>query len=254
MCRQMAYVGPGVTLEHLVLLPEHSLLAQSYQPRFQRRGVVNADGFGCGWYDLEMRPEPAVYRRDKPIWSDRSFASLAGLVSSGAILAAVRDANTGAAVEESGAAPFAEGPWLFGHNGRFDRFDQPEGARLRRMLSDERLARVRGSTDSEVAFGLIMDRIDQGDAPAEALAWSVHACKQLSGGSFNFLLVDGLNIYGTACGDSLFILEHGIRTPGGVVVASEPFDDDPGWREVPDESAVQVVGGEVAIGPLREVG
>lgn len=248
----MAYVGPPVSLESLVLAPEHSLLHQSYQPKHQRHGVVNADGFGCGWFSPDVRPEPAVYRRDKPIWSDRTFASIAGVISSGAFLAAVRDATTGAATEESSTAPFSASGWLFGHNGLFRGFDGPLGVTLRKMLSDERLGSIRGTSDSEVIFGLILDRLDEGMTPVEALRWSVGRCLELTTGAFNFLLVDRDNIYATACGDSLWFCEGGKRTPGGVVVASEPFDDDPAWGPVPDSSAVAVTGGGVAIVPLKE--
>lgn len=252
MCRQLAYVGPPITLESLVLAPGHSLLHQSYKPRFQRHGLVNADGFGCGWYDPEVRPEPAVYRKDRPIWGDRSFASIAGVISSGAILAAVRDASTGSPVDESSTAPFTESVWLFAHNGKLQGFDGPEGVALRRMLSDKRMASVRGTSDSEVMFGLIMDRMEQGSSPAQALQWCVRICRELSGGTFNFLLMDGSSIYATAWGDSLFVLEGGAEFPGGVVVASEPFDDDPAWRPVPEYSAVSASGGRISITPLEE--
>ncbi|CAN5753361.1 ergothioneine biosynthesis protein EgtC [soil metagenome] len=249
----MAYIGPSVTLESLVLAPGHSLLHQAYRPKFQRHGVVNADGFGCGWYVPDVRPEPAVYRRDKPIWSDRSFASIAGTVRSGAILAAVRDATTGSPVEESSTAPFSEAGWLFAHNGRFKGFDGPEGVALRRMLSDRRMASVIGTSDSEVMFGLILDRIDQGSSPQAALRWCVGTCMELSSGAFNFLLTDGGSVYATACGDSLFVLENGNLVPDGVVVASEPFDDDSAWEPVPELSVVQGSGGRISITPLEEV-
>ena len=80
MCRFVAYLGPPVTLEALLLAPEHSLLRQSWAPRHQRHGTINADGFGVGWYDSARRPEPARYRTARPMWADRSFASLAGVV------------------------------------------------------------------------------------------------------------------------------------------------------------------------------
>ena len=247
----MAYVGPPVSLDSLVLAPEHSLLHQSYRPKFQRHGTVNADGFGCGWF-TEVRPEPGVYRRDKPIWSDRSFASIAGVISSGAFLAAVRDATTGSSVEESSTSPFWDGSWLFAHNGMFRGFEGPAGVSLRRMLSDRRTGLVRGTSDSEVLFALILDRLDEGMRPAEALAWCIDRCLELSTGAFNFMLVNRHAIYATACGDSLFVLKGGKRAPGGVVIASEPFDDDPAWTRVSDSSAVEGSDGEVAIQPLKE--
>src|SRR5437763_14306615 len=117
MCRHLAYLGPPVTLEELVLTPEHSLLQQSYAPRFQRHGTVNADGFGVGWWQPDRRPEPARYRTARPMWTDRSFASLAGVVTASAVVAAVRSATPPSPAEESGCAPFTAGPRLFSPNG-----------------------------------------------------------------------------------------------------------------------------------------
>ena len=58
MCRHLAYVGPPVTLEKLIIKPEHSLLQQAFAPRHQTHGTINADGFGVGWYDRDTRAEP----------------------------------------------------------------------------------------------------------------------------------------------------------------------------------------------------
>ena len=38
MCRFLAYLGPDVSLESLLLAPPWSLLRQSYEPRFMKRG------------------------------------------------------------------------------------------------------------------------------------------------------------------------------------------------------------------------
>jgi glutamine amidotransferase len=247
----MAYVGPPVSLESLVLSPEHSLLYQSYQPKHQRNGIVNADGFGCGWFDTGVRSEPALYRRSAPLWSDRSFQSMAGLIKSKAFLAAVRDTTTGSFAEESSTAPFSQDGLLFAHNGLFRNFDGPPGVRLRRAVSDRRLAAVRGTSDSEFLFALILDRIDEGMAVSNALSSAVAECLEMTSGSFNFLIHDGWRITATACGDSLFFLEGSDRLPGGVVVASEPYDDDPAWQQVPDGSVVEGYCGGVIVAPIR---
>ena len=63
MCRHLAYLGPPVTLASLLYDPPHSLLRQSWAPRMQRHGTVNADGYGVGWYQPDVRPEPARVRR-----------------------------------------------------------------------------------------------------------------------------------------------------------------------------------------------
>ena len=172
MCRFLGYLGPPVTLASIVLDPPHSLLRQAWQPRHQRPGAVNADGFGVGWYDLARRAEPARYRTSRPIWGDRSFASLAGLVASGAVLAALRDATPPAPIEESGTPPFTAGPWLFAHNGAVDGYgvDPSVRIRLRRLVSDERAAGVEGSADSELLFALALDALHAGAGLGEALA------------------------------------------------------------------------------------
>ena len=76
MCRHLAYLGEAATLRSLLTDPPHSLQAQAWAPRRQRHGVLNADGFGVGWY-ADGDPVPARYRRARPIWSDPSFADLA---------------------------------------------------------------------------------------------------------------------------------------------------------------------------------
>lgn len=252
MCRHLAYTGPSVSLESLLLAPEHSLLHQSYRPRHQTHGVVNADGFGCGWFDRSIRPEPAVYRRDKPIWSDTSFFSLAPLIRSSAVVASVRDATTGSATEEASTLPFAEGSWLYAHNGKLDGFFGDAGLEVREMLSKMRRNRIRGTSDSEILFGLIMDNLDVMGDPAKAIASVIDRCREISGGTFNFIVHDGSAITATAAGESLFVLEGSGRFPDGVVVASEPFDDDPAWRRVPDESLVHASDGRVEITPIKE--
>ncbi|MDQ3145520.1 MAG: class II glutamine amidotransferase, partial [Actinomycetota bacterium] len=57
MCRHLAYLGPPVSLEEVLGGPPHALLRQSWAPRCQRHGTVNADGFGVGWWDHQRRPE-----------------------------------------------------------------------------------------------------------------------------------------------------------------------------------------------------
>lgn len=252
MCRQLAYIGSPITLESVLVTPEHSLLHQSYQPKRQRHGTVNADGFGVGWFDSTRRHEPAFYRRPVPIWSDRNFLSMAGVIRSEAFVAAVRDATTGSFVEESSTAPFNEGSWLFAHNGKYRGFDGPAGVWLRREVSDRRLTAIRGTSDSEYLFAVILDRMDDGMSPVEGLRSVVADCLERTTGAFNFMMHDGSRCFATACGDSLYVLEGSERLPGGVIVASEPYDADPLWREVADGSVVEASTDGVAVSSLVE--
>jgi glutamine amidotransferase len=237
VCRLLGYLGPPVTLEQLLLEPEHSLLRQSWAPERQAHGTVNADGFGVGWYDLSTRPEPARYRRASPMWADRSFASIAGLVHSGSVLAGVRSATPPAPAEESGTPPFTWGPWLFAHNGAIDGFREGPGARLRRGLSDRRLAAIEGAADSEILFALTLDRLDAGAGPEAALASVVETVTALSTGRLTMMLTDGRRLTAVVCGEALYRAGDDDGT-GGLTVASEPSDPRPGWRRLPEGTVI----------------
>ncbi|EFL18915.1 ergothioneine biosynthesis protein EgtC [Streptomyces sp. C] len=249
MCRHLAYLGPPVALERLLSEPEHSLVRQSWQPRRQRFGTVNADGFGVGWY-AEGDPVPARYRRAGPVWGDLTFADLARVVRSGAFLAAVRDATLPGADGEAAAAPFASGPWLFSHNGAVR--DWPDAAGpLAAALPPRELLQLAARTDSALVWALVLRRLREGDDIGTALAEPVRELSTAAPGSrLNLLLTDGATIAATAWGDSLWYLAE--PAAGRVIVASEPHDDDARWCEVPDRTLLTATRTRVALTPLKE--
>lgn len=213
---------------------------------------MNADGFGVGWYDLGMRPEPARWRSARPAWAERSFRSVAGLIRTTCALAAVRDATPPSPVEESGTPPFTAGPWLFAHNGAVDGFaaPRPNGVRLRRMVSDGRAAAIEGASDSEVLFALVLDCLDAGADLGAALGAVVAEVRGVAAARLNLVITDGRRVAATAAGDTLFTLE----TDGAVVVASEPYDGDARWRPVPDGSLVDVDASGATVTSLTPAG
>jgi glutamine amidotransferase len=261
MCRHHAWLGERVDLAALVTGPAHGLERQAWQPRHMRHGTINADGWGVGWYDLAVRPEPARYRTTVPIWADQRFAEMAPLLSSGCVLAAVRDATPGFPSEETGVAPFLAGRWLFSHNGVIEGFRSGVGTELRRMLSERRESALLGATDSEVLFALVLDHLDAGTGAADAVAAASATVFELAGGRLNVLLTDGSQIVASAAGDTLFVRDDRRGAPPGpslpmdppprgVHVASEPSDDDPRWRAVADGTIVVVDADGIAEHPL----
>jgi glutamine amidotransferase len=199
---------------------------------------VNADGYGVAWYAPELSVEPARYRRSGPIWADRGLPSVARAIASGAVMAAVRSATPPGLSEESGAAPFASGRWLWSLNGAAFGALEP----LRRSVTLRRAAQIEGSSDAEILFALVLDRLDAGDDPAAALAWLVAAVP----GRLNVLLADGRGLWATRWGDTLWWR----RWRGGVVIASEPFDENGQWQSVPDRSLVSVFAGTCSMTSL----
>jgi glutamine amidotransferase len=238
MCRVTAWLGRPRTLEELIFGPAHGLAKQAYAPRFQDHGTLNADGFGAGWY-VAGRAEPVRYRRAQPIWTDASFAGLAPTITTGCLLAAVRNASTGMPLDESATQPFTAGLWLFGHNGVV-----PDRAALAALLPEGTVAE--SAVDSAHLWVLVHHRLGRGESLTEALAATVTDVTKTAGGRLNLFLADGNRLAATAAGDTLFYRRDG----DGVTVASEPADDEPGWQQVPDGSVLSATDERVEIHSL----
>jgi len=244
MCRHLAYLGPPVSLAELLLDPPYGLLRQSWAPRRQEHGRLNADGFGVGWY-VSADPVPARYRRDRPMWTDANLAELARVIRSGAVLAAVRSGTDGMGHAEGAAAPFRDGRWLFSHNGALPGWPQCATA-LAAQLPPERLLHLDAPSDSALLWAMTHARLDDGVTLAEALRGTV-AAAAVPGARLNRLASDGTTIAATTWGDTLCWRAD----RRGVVVASEPFDDAPGWHDVPDRTLLTATPDGVRINPLE---
>lgn len=226
MCRHLVWLGGPRSLASLLLEPPWSLRRQGYQPRRQDHGLINADGFGIAWYDAEVQLAPARYRRSIPIWTDASFGSIAPVVHASAFLAAVRSTTIGQPVQETDTAPFVDDRWAFSHNGAI---------RLDALGIDPGL--LERPCDATALAQLIFAGLREGANPAALLARVV---PDLGGkdphARLNLLLTDGATAYGTTWGASLsYLYDRGLAA-GGVLVASEPLDDGPGWVDVPDRT------------------
>ena len=215
---------------------------------------MNADGWGVGWWDRAVRPEPARYRTAAPMWTDRSVRSVAVVVQADAFMAAVRSATPSSPIVPTGNAPFAAGRWLFSLNGFVRGFRGPVGEGLRRLVSEERSIGIDGTTDSEVLFALVLDALDAGAEPEVALATVIARARERAEGRLNLMLCDGVDIVATTHGNSLFTLRDAGLATGGVLVASEPLDDDDAWVAVPDGCVVRAVGTDLEISPLATHG
>ena len=227
MCRHLAWLGDPVSVASLVLQPPSGLLVQSYSPRRQKHGLMNADGWGVGFFDGVVARR---WRSAAPLWGDASFASVAPALHSGCVVAAVRSASVGMPIEASACAPFTDGSWLLSHNGLVDRAVLPSSAH------------AESTNDSALLAALIFDRgIDALGATIAGVA------AEDPNARLNILAGNGSRLVATTWGDTLSVL----RRDDGVVVASEPYDDDPAWQEVPDRHLVEVDGAHVHLRPLK---
>jgi len=250
MCRWLAYAGPPVYLDTLILKPQQSLITQS---RDANKGVstLNADGFGVGWYG--DKPEPGVYRDILPAWNDANLKSLAEHVKAPLFFGHVR-ASTGTSVSKVNCHPFSHGKWLFMHNGVIGGFEKIRRA-LTLAIAPDLFPNLQGATDSEVLFYLLLSHGLERD-PSGAFARTIGLVldeMEAAGIDAHMAVTaaatDGRAIYAIRFSNddrpaSLFyalgarpLTAAGIpatEAETGCLIVSEPLDDVRGvWQRVP---------------------
>jgi len=207
------------------------------------------DGTGLGAYDPDGKP--IVSKQPLAAYEDQQFAQEAREVSSRTFVAHVRYASTGA-VTAKNTHPFEQRDRLFAHNGVIE-----DLGTLERELGDA-MALVQGDTDSERFFALITREIDRdGDVGAAIVRAAGWIAENLPVFALNVVLITAGELWALRYPDvhELHVLERDAGGPTGrrhlehasargsvrvrsgdlatrpaVVVASEPMDEDAGWR------------------------
>ncbi len=280
MCRFTFYQGVPIRVSSLVAEPEHALIKQSFSAKLRLQGNLNGDGFGLAWYDKKVKPDPAIFRSISPAWNNSNLLELANMIDSNCILAHVRAATQSFEVTEANCHPFKFGNYTFMHNGDIGSFDK-----LRRPLlgelTDPYFQMLKGNTDSEHLFALIMQEIgDQSNHLNEVILQDclISALGKLESLRDQIGLKDHCHINAVltngyislivryAAGDmtnapSLFfnsgnryeckdgvcyMVDPGYETKS-VIVSSEPLSNDQGWQEVPTNTIMVVRDGKIVI-------
>jgi len=272
MCRWLAYTGPPIFLDTLLLKPTHSLIDQSLEARqnyvpgapvtsmFRHHALpTNGDGFGVGWYG--ERPFPGQYRDTRPAWNDANLHRLAQQIRSKMFLAHVR-AALGGTTTRLNCHPFVHGNWLFQYNGEINGFPQ-----LKRDLvldvAPELYPLIEGNADTEVCFYLALTYGLADDAPTALarMVGRVERARRDHGVEAPFratlAAADGQTVFGVRyssdkASKTLYHSEgiSSIRTVGGHdepfpedgrILVSEPLEleyRDQHWVEIPESSLV----------------
>jgi glutamine amidotransferase len=251
MCRLLGYLGTPIPLERLLYKPEHSLIVQSYQPREMTAGLLNADGFGVGWYHTNQQVPPFRYRSVLPIWNDANLPPLSRYVESGCVLASIRSATPGLAVDLSNCQPFQQDLILAVHNGYIENFRQTLYRPMRDRLSDALYESIQGMTDSEHLFALLLNEwhnsleisLEAALHNTLATVFDLAQLYQVSVGA-NLIAADGQRLVASRFSNrspapSLYWLRDDPVFPEAVVIASEPlFAGD--WVACPERSILSV--------------
>lgn len=265
MCRLVAYLGTEILLENILVNPANSLTKQSLHAR-ESDFPTNGDGFGVGWYNHDISPNPGLFTSISPAWNDLNLLHLASKIKSTCFFGHVRAASVGG-VTHYNCHPFINENWMFMHNGCLNDFIQIK-RHIRHLLEDDIYNWIKGETDSEHLFALFR-QMAKGRALHDingVIQLTLDVVKQLHlvmseygtpGTSYlNICVTDGKRIIASRyCSDrrykpesmyystgQAFVSEHDnyhmIQRPGKtkcVLVASEMLDDfSQEWHEVPE--------------------
>lgn len=207
------------------------------------------DGTGLGYYKEDGTP--VVDKQPLAAYEDRQFAQEAKEVQSRTFIAHVRYASNGAVAPQN-THPFEQAGRLFAHNGVIG--DVP----LLEREAGDAMSLVHGETDSERYFALITKEIERTrDVGVGIVAAALWIAENLPVFALNCVLITDSDVWALRYPDvhELHVLQRAAGGPSGgrhlhhvgarggirvhsddlagrpaVVVASEPMDDDPGWR------------------------
>ena len=169
MCRVLAYIGPELPIESLLLEPENSLVNQSLDPELHHLLQLAGWGFGA-WSEHLLKPEePLLYRRPMAAFYDDNARGIIPSLQAGTLLAHVRAAayNASTVLADENCHPFSfKGtPWIIAQNGAL-----PNWRLLQRELlshcEDRYLKQMRGTTDTEFLYVLLLSLLE-GDGDDE---------------------------------------------------------------------------------------
>ncbi len=164
MCRALLYLGEPVLLDNLLFQPDSALVRQSYMPKMLH--MLNLAGFGMrAWSPASHDAQtPFAYASDSLPVFDRNLKNLAAKVAAGCVLAHVRGVAYSTQVEISlqNVHPFQFPgvPLTLAHNGDLARIGDMK-PRLLEHIRPEVAGLIRGTTDSEWIYALVLSQLEE---------------------------------------------------------------------------------------------
>ncbi|CAG8664342.1 1637_t:CDS:2, partial [Acaulospora morrowiae] len=121
-----------------------------------------AEKFSIGWYEPHPDPEngstPCIFTSVTPAWNNRNLLRLSEKIRSCLVFAHVR-ASTIGALSETNCHPWQYHNLMWIHNGNIANFNKIK-RKLQQSLRDEIFFHVQGNTDSEWAFALFLNQLE----------------------------------------------------------------------------------------------
>ncbi|NIR59052.1 MAG: hypothetical protein GWO02_05790, partial [Gammaproteobacteria bacterium] len=186
-----------------------------------------------------------------PPWSDPNLPSLAPRWRARTLVATVRSATIGVPTAPGTVLPFEQDGIVGTHNGFLRKFRESTAARCLAKLPDDLVGQFEAMSDSLAVFLLaVAARREDPDLPLAgalvgAVSTAARACAEVdAAASLNVVLATADEIVAIRFArgtepNSLYV-QDGTEGGGGVLLASEPLDEEPGWEPVAADSIVQL--------------
>jgi predicted glutamine amidotransferase len=237
MCRLLAFVSDRATTAR-------KLVGESEFESFLGLSFEHRDGWGMGWHDGDG--ELNVEKDVEAAHTSDLLDKLARTTEMDAMVLHLRKASPGMGVAFENTHPFSSGRLAFAHNG----WIRPV-AELERLLAPAAREALRGATDSERYFQLLLAQVEEAGSVELALPPLLERLR----GSFrytalNFVLLTERRLYAVCDFSQGAADRHGDpdyytlgyrRTADAVVVASSgSWGHRPSWASVANHQALVV--------------
>jgi len=250
MCRLLAFASINDTTIQSLLTPDEF-------EKYRQLSTLHGDGWGAAWWlsSSGVQQFNSVLRAV----DDDAFLGVTSGETVAAGIVHLRWATSGLAVCMENTHPFTSSQWRFAHNGAIV---EPE--RLLEFLSPHRRASLRGTTDSEIYFQLILEKTEEHGDVILGIRDAVRVVRDTCGlGSLNCLLlsegrmiavqafgatpapvaslarsVDGIGSLPEGHDENYYRLRCTVRD-GHVIVASTGLGVD-GWETLEDDAIIDV--------------
>lgn len=237
MCRLFAFVAP----DHSAARRE---LGRDGMQSLLSLARLHGDGWGWAGVTAPGQP-PATHRSARSAIGDAAFEQAMDAECRAAIVH-LRWATAGLPVNDCNAHPFEADGIALAHNGSIKPLDQ-----LRSLLSPESVATLSGTTDSEMYFALIREKVAEGLGLHEAATRVAALLRELFPlASLNALLLDAEHLIVVHASATSILTDDDLSrlAPLAEVLPSEHNEDYFAlrWREGPD--------GTIAVGSTGVAG
>lgn len=167
MCRLFAYVAPHRSSVRDVLGVDQAM-------RFTRMARLHKDGWGTAWIDHGSGQDAHVEieRHAGSALGDERFRRTLNEHRARARLLHLRLASVGRATHEENSHPFTGDGMAFAHNGSI----VPKTG-LFQLVAEPFRSAVAGTTDSELYFAMVRERVARGMTPSDALRATVQTLR-----------------------------------------------------------------------------